>query len=76
MSQWTACRLALGFLLSSLAVLIYFTDVVAYLARPDQGPGLAQPSPVFMEEETRRDRLARVCSKYKGQTNMQIDYDR
>ena len=70
-----AWRLFVGFLLASLAVLICFTDLVAYLARPGPGPGLAQPSPVFMEE-TRRDRLARVCSQYKGRTNMQIDYDR
>ena len=41
----------------------------------DLGPGLAWPSPVFMEE-TRRERLARVCRKYRGQTKMQIDYDR
>ena len=75
MSPSTAWRPSAGFLLASLAVLICFTDLVAYLARPGQGPGLAQPSPFFMVE-TRRDRLARVCSQYRGQTNMQIDYDR
>ena len=75
MSPSTALRLSVGFLLASLAVLICFTDLVAYLARPGQGPGLAWPSPVFMEE-TRRDRLARVCRQYRGQTNMQIVYEK
>ena len=68
--------MSVGFLLASLAVLICFTDLVAYLARPGQGgPGLAWPSPVFIEE-TRRDRLARVCRQYRGQTNMQIVYEK
>ena len=76
MSPSTAWRLAVGFLLASLAVLICFTDLVAYMARPGQGPGLAWFSPVFMEEETTRDRLARVCRQYRGQTNMQIVYEK
>ena len=44
-----------------------------------QAAALAQASPGLEEEDVevaRRERMARVCRKYRGQTNMQIVYDR
>ena len=52
-------------------------DVVAYMARPGCSPGPGQPQ--LLEEDVevaRTDRLARVCRKYRGQTNSKIVYDR
>ena len=46
---------------------------------PGQAAALALSSPGLVEEDVevaRRDRLARVCRQYRGQTNMQIVYDR